>query len=168
MSRRPWFSYPFGQRPTDDIWQCPLAQVLPDAAYGGYMPSLVGYHSYVMNIYLDYDSPYSLPVGYNAYPSFLNLAKAQQSSVTLLMFETTLMPAAGYGQTGIGTTSCTAGQPSHDSPRSLSDRHPHMRGKLGGNLLMLDGHVEWTDHLWDTSLSTPDLPPQTNRTWWPY
>jgi prepilin-type N-terminal cleavage/methylation domain-containing protein/prepilin-type processing-associated H-X9-DG protein len=158
MYRPSWQSFPSGHKPTADIWQCPLALALDDSAYD-YQASVVGYHSYAMNEYLDSSPP--------IYPYFLNLAKAKASSTTLLMFEITLNPAQCFGQNSI-PIACYVGYYPDESPRALGDRHPHERGKLGGNLLMLDGHVEWTDHLWDTSLIDPDAPPVTNRTWWPY
>ena len=169
MGRKAWSSYPQGQRPTGDIWQCPLAsQPLSDGAYGAYQPSLLGYHSYAANQYLDYDTNIGMGSSFQPYPSFLQLAKAHQPSVTLLMFETTLIPACWYGQTEPTNTPCQAAEFPHEGPRALGDRHPHQRGKLGGNLLFLDGHIEWTDKLWDTSLADPNLPPVTNRTWFPY
>ena len=166
MNRKPWSSYPQGQRPTADIWQCPLAQPLADAAYG-YQPSVNGFHTFAMNEYLDWDVP-GLFAGFKPYPGFLTVAKAGQSSVTLLMFETTLVPAQAYGQAPPGQIQCMSGLYSHENPESLGDRHPHQRGKLGGNLLMVDGHVEWTDRLWDPTLPTPSVPPQSDRRWWPY
>src|SRR5262245_61828590 len=30
MKRKSWADYPLGQKPTDDIWQCPLAEIGPD------------------------------------------------------------------------------------------------------------------------------------------
>jgi prepilin-type N-terminal cleavage/methylation domain-containing protein/prepilin-type processing-associated H-X9-DG protein len=158
MGRQAWTSFPAGQKPTADIWQCPLAQILPDSFYD-YQPSVVGYHSYAMNEYLDNTPP--------AYPYFFNMAKATAPSVTLLMFEVTLNPSQCYGQNSI-PIACYVGDYPDETPRALGDRHPHQMGQLGGNLLMLDGHIEWTNSLWDTSLPHPDSPPQTNRTWWPY
>lgn len=158
MGRPAWSSFPNGQKPTADIWQCPKAQVLPDNAYD-YQPSVVGYHTYAMNEFLDNTPP--------AYPYFFNLAKARSTSVTLLMFEITLNPSDCYGQNPI-PAACYVGYYPDESPRSLGDRHPHQKGQLGANLLMLDGHIEWTNSLWDRSLSNPDAPPMTDRTWWPY
>ena len=158
MGRPAWSTFPLGQRPTGDIWQCPQAVVLQDSDYD-YSPSRDGYHSYVMNSMLDELPP--------VYPYFLNSAKAHSPSVTLLMFESTLNPynALGQGDSPIG---CTVSAYPEDGPRALGDRHPHVRGKLGGNLLFLDGHIDWTDQLWDATLPFPNSPPQTNRLWWPY
>ncbi|HZZ44571.1 MAG TPA: prepilin-type N-terminal cleavage/methylation domain-containing protein [Tepidisphaeraceae bacterium] len=157
LHRPSWKSYPTGQKPTNDIWQCPSAQVLADNTYG-FQPSIYGYHSYVMNRYLDI---------YPTFPKFLNLARVKASSITLLMFEDTLNPNQCNGQNSI-SIGCTVGYYPDDAPRAFCDRHPHQKGQLGGNIMMLDGHVEWTDHLWDPTLSDPDVPPLTNRTWWPY
>jgi prepilin-type N-terminal cleavage/methylation domain-containing protein/prepilin-type processing-associated H-X9-DG protein len=158
LHRPAWSSYASGQKPTGDIWQCPVAQVFGDGAYG-YQPSVSGFHTYVMNELLDNSPP--------TYPYFLNISKAKSSAITLLMFEVTLDPAQCDGQNGI-PSACYAGYYPDDLPGVFCDRHPHQKGKLGGNLMMLDGHVEWADHLWDTTLKFPDAPPQTNRTWWPY
>jgi prepilin-type N-terminal cleavage/methylation domain-containing protein/prepilin-type processing-associated H-X9-DG protein len=158
MGRPAWTSFPNGQKPTADIWQCPLAQILSDNQYD-YQPSVVGYHSYAMNEYLDNTPP--------TYPYFLNLAKAKSSSVTLLMLEITLNPSQCDGQNPI-SVKCTISYYPDESPESLGDRHPHQKGQLGGNLLMLDGHVEWTNSLWDLTLPFPNVPPMTDRTWWPY
>jgi len=162
IGRQSWLSYPYYQKPTDDIWQCPLAQVLADSAYD-YSASEYGYHSYAMNEYLD-AAPY-YPIG--AFYPFLNLAKARWPSVTLLMIETTLNPAKAYGGNSI-SLDCNCGLYPDNSPADLGDRHPHQPGKLGGNLLMLDGHVEWTNQLWDPTLPNPQKPPRSNQTWWPY
>jgi prepilin-type N-terminal cleavage/methylation domain-containing protein/prepilin-type processing-associated H-X9-DG protein len=158
LHRPAWNSFPNGHKPTNDIWQCPLAQILPDNAYD-YQPSVVGYHSYAMNEFLDNTPP--------TYPYFFNTAKAKAPSVTLLMYEITLNPSQCYGQNPI-PVACYVGYYPNESPRALGDRHPHQTGQLGGNLLMLDGHVEWTNSLWNTSLTNPDAPPMNNRTWWPY
>ena len=165
MSRRAWSSYPLSQRPKGDIWQCPQAELTTEAVYG-YGPSTLGYHTYVMNRFLDFDQ--TPPPGYKKLPSFLAAGNAHQASVTLLMFESTLMPPAVCGQTGTGGTQCNAGKYSNDGPNNFGDRHPHTRGKLGGNLLMIDGHVEWSDGVWDATLPDPEMPPITDRRWWPY
>jgi prepilin-type N-terminal cleavage/methylation domain-containing protein/prepilin-type processing-associated H-X9-DG protein len=158
MHQPAWASFPLGQKPTGGIWQCPLATPLPDSAYD-YQASVYGYHSFCMNEYLDNTPP--------KYPYFLNMARAKTPSFTLLMYEVTLNPSQCYGQNPI-PAGCYVGYYPDESPRALGDRHPHQKGKLGGNLMMLDGHVEWTDHLWDTTLPNPDSPPVTDQTWWPY
>jgi len=159
LGRPPWSSFPAGQKPMGNIWQCPIAQVFADSLYD-YQPSVLGYHTYTMNNLLD-NAP---KLGY---PYFFSLARAKSSSVTLLMFEITLNPTQCNGQTG-ASISCNAGLYPDDLPGDFCDRHPHTKGKLGGNLMMLDGHVEWADHLWDTTLAFPGSPPTTDRTWWPY
>ncbi len=173
LGRPAWSSFADGQRPTGDIWQCPLAFAWPDASYG-YTPSTIGFHSYAANEYLDKDNTVGIPPTSTAYPNFapypsyLRLPRAQNASVTLLMFETTLNPAAGFGQTQATSESCLAGLRSSENAESFSDRHPHAPGKLGGNLMMLDGHVEWADHLWDPGLGVNQIPPAGDRRWWPY
>ena len=166
MNRKPWSSYPQGQRPTGDIWQCPVTQFGATDVYG-YDPTKLGYHTYVMNTYLDY-VPTTPPAGYKKLPSFMMVGDARQQSMTLLMFEGTVNPSACNGQQGVGAAACTAGEYAHDGPGNFSDRHAHVRGKLGGHLMMLDGHVEWADHLWETSLPPSGMPPISDRRWWPY
>ena len=83
------------------------------------------------------------------------------------MFETTLNPAQASNQNPI-SIDCYTGCYADSNPRDLGDRHPHLRGKLGGNLLMIDGHVEWTDSLWDSTLPVPYRPPVTTPLWWPW
>jgi prepilin-type N-terminal cleavage/methylation domain-containing protein len=162
-----WSSFADGQRPTTGVWQCPLAFPWPDSSYG-YAPSVIGYHSYAANEYLDKDNNIGMGNAFVPYASFLQLAKARQPSVTLLMFETTLNPTAGFGQQPNPSVSCLSGLESHENAESFSDRHPHVAGKLGGNRMMLDGHVEWAEHLWDPTLPDPTQPPTTNREWFPY
>jgi prepilin-type N-terminal cleavage/methylation domain-containing protein len=166
MHRPAWSSYPMGKRPTSDIWQCPLAQALIGAPYD-YDPVADGYHSYCMNTYLEFDS-LLIPVGTQRESSFLNLAKAKWPSETLLMFETTLNPLMTDGGLTPASPDCYCGLYPDATPADLGDRHPHQRGRLGGNLMMLDGHIEWTDHLWDPTLPIPSRPPLTNHMWWPY
>ncbi len=157
--RPPYFNgFPNGAKPTDDIWQCPLAVVLGDDWYD-YQPSVHGYHSFCMNTFLDTSAP--------AYPPFLNLARCRTPAVTLLLFESTLRPNQAYGQSPIAID-CNCARYPDAGPSDLGDRHPHAPGKLGGNLMMLDGHVEWTDHLWDPTLPNPQKPPSVYQTWWPY
>jgi prepilin-type N-terminal cleavage/methylation domain-containing protein/prepilin-type processing-associated H-X9-DG protein len=160
MHRPTWSSYPNGQKPTGDIWQCPLAAaaLLADTYYD-YTASVTGFHSYAMNEFLDSAPP--------IYPYFFNMAKAKAPSLTLLMFEITLNPKACNGGTSV-SISCNSGYYPDDGPGDFSDRHPHQKGQLGGNLMMLDGHVEWTNSLWNTKLTNPAAPPVTNQTWYPY
>lgn len=163
----PWRSFGQYQRPTGGLWQCPMAFAWPDNCYG-YSPSQYGWHSYAANLFLDKDDTIHMPVGFRPYGSFLQLARAREPSVTLLMFETTLDPLAGYGQQPNPSVSCLDGLTSHENAESFCDRHPHVPKKLGGNVMMLDGHVEWTDHLWDPALADPATPPTTSRRWFPY
>jgi len=164
--RRPWRSFPQGAKPRGDIWQCPDAEPLPDSAYSpSYQPSVSGYHSYAMNSYLECDFPFGLPAGVEPYPSFLQLDRCEEPSKTILMFEQTLDPLRGYDQQG-GLS--TAGRYTAEDARALSERHPHSLGGLGGNVILLDGHREWRNDLWDESLDNPRIPARGDLTWWPY
>lgn len=169
MKQRSWLDFPNGEKPTGGIFQCPLAdQPNPDTDYG-YAPSYWGYHSFVMNQYLDADTPYLVPPGVTPYGSFLRLARAQSASKTILLFETTTDPRKTFNLQGYpGTVACMNGLYPNDGPANFGDRHPHQKGKLGGNIVFLDGHVEWRDTLWDLNHPIPALPPVTDRMWWPY
>jgi len=166
MGRRPWRDFPDGRKPCDDIWQCPQAEPLPDSAYSPkFQPSVEGYHSYAMNSYLAHDFKFGRPAGRDPYPSFLQLGRCQAPSVTLLMFEQTLDPARGSGQTGGHPK---AGRYTAENARALSERHAHVRAQLGGNVIMIDAHLEWRDDLWDESLGEPQIPEPNDLTWFPY
>ena len=167
MNRPSWLDFANGQKPTGDIWQCPDAEVGADVEYG-YQPSVLGYHSYAANSFLDNSRLAPTVPGAPVYGDFLRLARAHATSQTLLVYETTLRPEAGYGQAPPGSIVCQARLFSNENARSFGDRHPHLRGKLGGNVMMLDGHVEWRDHLWDPTLPKPEIPALDDRTWWPY
>lgn len=167
LRRKSWADFPAYQKPTDDIWQCPVAAAPPDPSAVGYDVAKLGYHTYAANQYLDYDS-LVVPTGFKRYPSFLKLSKARQASVTILMFETTVIPSQGYNQGPPANIVCMAGCYPNENARAFTERHAHERGKLGGNVMMLDGHVEWRPHLWDKNLIDPTMPPMTNRQWWPY
>lgn len=169
MNHRSWLDFPNGRKPTDGIYQCPLAdEVGPDTDYG-YAPSYWGYHSFVMNMYLDRDTPYAVPPGVTPYPSFLRLAKVLSASETILIYETTTDPRKTYnGQGYPGTVACMNGLYPNDGPSNFGDRHPNQRGKLGGNIVFLDGHLEWRDSVWNLDNPIPAQPPVTDRMWWPY
>ncbi len=81
------------------------------------------------------------------------------------MFEQTLDPKQAYGQTGGHRE---AGRFTAEDARALTERHPHLRGGLGGNVMMIDGHFEWRNDLWDRSLAFPRIPAAGDLTWFPY
>lgn len=165
MGLPPWRSFPNGHKPAGGVWQCPLARVLPDSAYGSsFKPSVQGYHSYVMNSYLEQDFLFGLPFGAPLQPSFLKLDLCTATSKTILMFEQTLNPSQGYGQAGGFTI---AGCYTAEDARAEGDRHPH-NGGLGSNVLYLDGHVDWRNDLWNRVLVNPRIPTRGDLTWFPY
>ena len=166
LQRPAWRSFPEGSKPTGDIWQCGEARPLPDSAYSPqYRPSRQGYHSYAMNSYLTYDFPYGREEGVEAYPAFPQLSRCKAPSRTILMFEQTLDPARGYGQEGGHDM---AGRYTAEDARALSERHAHSSQQLGGNVVMIDGHLEWRFDLWDERLPNPRLPRRGDLTWFPY
>jgi len=181
LGQKPWRDFSAGQRPTDGIWQCPMAETMGDGAYvwskGSYSdlpPSVRGYHSYAMNSYLEWDSkfnPTSKP-NITMYPPFLNMAKAKTPSETILMFEQTLNPAEGYNSYNADPTSpggfTEAGWHTAQDPRALGERHRHgiaSSVKRGSNVLYLDGHAEWVEAVWRQGYQVPDY---NDSTWWPY
>ena len=166
LGDRAWRDYPLGQKPTGGIWQCPLAKPLPDSAYNAsFKPSSQGYHSYVMNSYLEHDFLFGLPFGASLQPPFLKFEKCSCLPKTILMFEQTLDPSQGYGQAGGFDT---AGRYTAEDPRALGERHKHDRGALAGNVLYLDAHVGWRDDLWNKTLTNPRIPKRGDLTWFPY
>jgi len=115
-----------------------------------------------MNSYLEHDFEFG---SYKQYPSFLKLSLCRAPSRTILMFEQTLDPQQGYGQQGGHSM---AGRYTAEDARALTERHAHIRGGLGGNVIMLDGHREWRNDLWDQSLGNPRIPSENDLTWFPY
>ncbi len=166
MGERSWRDYPNGQKPTGGVWQCPLARALLDSAYSAsFKPSSQGYHSYVMNSYLEQDFLYGLPFGASLQPGFLKLERCASTAKTILMFEQTLDPSQGYGQAG---RFVTAGCYTAEDARAEGERHRRSLGGLGGNVLYLDGHIGWRDDLWDRTLINPRIPKRGDLTWFPY
>ena len=164
LGQRSWRDYPEGHKPVDGIWQCPGARLVPNAKYS-YSPERQGYFSYAMNSYLAHDFNYGLPWGADIQPSFLFMGKCVAPAVTILMFEQTLDPRQGYGQSGgLGT----AGQYEAEDARADTERHAHTVGGNGGNVLYLDGHVAWRSDLWDDQLKNPRIPQKGDLTWFPY
>jgi len=166
MKRRPWREFPEQAKPTSDIWQCPEAGSLPDSAYSPvYQPSIMGYHSYAMNSYLEYDFPFGRGPEDREYPPFLKLNQCKAMSRTLLLFEQTLDPQCGYG--GQGGLS-TAGRFTAEDTRACAERHARDALGMGANVMMLDSHVEWRSGLWDEKLGNPRVPDKHNLLWFPY
>ena len=164
MGERPWRDYPEGHKPTGGIWQCPGARPVVGAHYS-YSPEHDGYFSYAMNSYLAQDFPFGLPWNVLLQPSFLFLGKCVAPNTTILMFEQTLDPTQGYGQSGsLGT----AGRYGAEDARAATERHAHTFGGMGGNVLYLDGHVAWRNDLWDEKLKNPRIPKRGDLTWFPY
>ena len=164
MNQRAWRDYPDGHKPTGGIWQCPGARLVPGANYS-YSPERVGYFSYAMNSYLAQDFPFGLPWNAALQPSFLFLGRCAAPATTILMFEQTLDPAQGNGQAGgLGS----AGRYGGEDARAVTERHAHVFGDLGGNVLYLDGHIAWRSDLWDDQLKNPRIPKRGDLTWFPY
>ena len=164
MGLRPWREHPSGHKPTGNPWQCPGARLIPGASYG-YSPETDGYFSYAMNSYLAHDFPFALPWGAEPQPSFLFMGRSIAPAQTILLFEQTLDPKQGYGQSGgLGS----AGRYGGEDARALTERHAHLLGELGGNVLYLDGHVAWRNDLWDDHNKNPRMPKRGDLTWFPY
>lgn len=164
LGDRPWRDYPEGHKPVHGIWQCPGARLVPGAHYS-YSPEKDGYFSYAMNSYLSHDFNFGLPWNVDPQASFLFLGKCMAPAVTILMFEQTLDPTQGNGQSG-GLAS--AGRYGAEDARAVTERHAHLLGELGSNVLFLDGHVAWRNDLWDEKLKNPRMPKRGDLTWFPY
>lgn len=164
LGARPWRDHPDGRKPTRGIWQCPAARLIPGAHYS-YSPESKGYFSYAMNSYLAHDFSFGLPWDVDPQASFLFLGRAMAPARTILMFEQTLDPSQGNNQAGgLGS----AGRYGGEDARALTERHAHVFGGLGGNVLHLDGHVAWRNDLWDDKLKNPRIPARGDLTWFPY
>ena len=161
---QPWRDYPPGDKPVGNPWQCPAARPVPGAKYA-YSPERDGYFSYAMNSYLAHDFNFGLPWNVSKQPSFLFLGRCESPVSTILLFEQTLDPSMGYGQSG-GLVS--AGRFGGEDARAATERHARLFGKLGGNVLFLDGHVAWRDDLWDEKLKNPRMPKRGDLAWFPY
>lgn len=164
LGGRAWRDFPEGEKPVGGIWHCPTARPLPDSEYD-YRPSVEGYHSYAMNSFLAHDFNYGLPWGAGYQPSFLKLTRAAAPSQTILLFEQTLDPRAGYGQAG---SFRMAGSQTAEDARAATERHARGKQGEGGNVLHLDGHVRWRNDLWDKSRTNPRIPVRGDFTWFPY
>ena len=160
MGERPRCEYPSGHKPTHGFWQCPAARVAP-----GLSSRPNGYFSYAMNSYLAHDFNFGLAWGVDPQPSFLFMGRVVAPARTILMFEQTLNPQMGYNGAG-GLNS--AGQYGAEDARAVTERHAHIFGGTGGNVLYLDGHVAWRDDLWDDDLKNPRIPQRGDLTWFPY
>jgi type II secretory pathway pseudopilin PulG len=166
LGRPAWRDFPDGSKPTDDIWQCPDARVLPDSAYSPkFEPSVRGYHSYAMNSYLEHDFQFGLEPDQKPYPSFLRLERCEAPGKTLLLFEQTLDPKRGSGG---GGGHPMAGCYTAEDARAVSERHAHKQRGFGANVVMIDSHLEWRDDLWDEALPNGRIPTPDDLTWHPY
>lgn len=164
LGDKPWRDYPAGRKPTGGVWQCPAARPIPGAKYS-YSPDRDGYFSYAMNSYLAHDFNFGLPWSAGLQSSFLFMGRCAAPAITILMFEQTLDPGQGNGQAG-GLD--TAGRYGGEDARAVTERHAHVFGGLGGNVLYLDGHVAWRNDLWDDKLKNPRIPKRGDLTWFPY
>lgn len=166
LHRPAWRDFPNGSKPVDDIWQCREARVLPDSAYSPkFTPSIDGYHSYAMNSYLEHDFQFGLVPGRKPEPSFLRLERCKAPGKTILMFEQTLDPKRGSGGEGGHPM---AGRFTAEDARAVSERHAHEQSGFGANVVMIDGHLEWRDDLWDDALPNGRIPAPDDLTWHPY
>jgi competence protein ComGC len=176
MGLKSWYEYPIWHRPTNGIYQCPIAKLGssdPSCTYG-YNPQRNGYFSYAMNSCLELDSgcrtPYGQTTGNNM-PSFLNTASIKSPSRVILLFDQLLDPAKGYDD-----TQCygDAGEHCGSYPKSFSERHYRKRGKLGGSIMYCDYHVEWVETIWNKNWpegmknDNEQAPPRDDLDWYPY
>ncbi|MDR0993601.1 MAG: prepilin-type N-terminal cleavage/methylation domain-containing protein [Verrucomicrobiota bacterium] len=164
MGDRPWREYPNGEKPKSGFWQCPAAKVRPDKEYN-YSPSKAGYHSYAMNSYLAHDFDYGMGGHITDYRySYLNLAMCESPAQTILLFEQTVDPRGSV--LGNRFRIRAAGYQTAEDVTALSVRHRRILGKEGGNLLFVDGHVQWRDEVWAKQRS--DIPARNDLEWYPF
>jgi prepilin-type processing-associated H-X9-DG protein len=104
-------------------------------------------------------------VGYPM-PSFLDTSRIMWPSQVYLLFEQLLDPFKGFDGERVYRS---AGKYCGSYPKSFSARHRPGGGKLGGNILHADGHVECKSSVWKPQWD-PDLevPPRDDTNWYPY
>ena len=163
-----WRDYKLWNKPgKKTIFQCPMAE-LAGGNYN-YNPQKIGFFSYAMNSCLELDKncwpPYDQPNGNNM-PSFLNAGSIKMPSRVILLFEQLLDPQKGYNNKGINRS---AGRYCGSYPKAFSAQHPKQRGRLGGNILFCDYHIEWTASVWKSEWPDDlEVPPRSDKDWFPY
>ncbi len=166
---KPWRDYPRYERPDQTtFYQCAFGELIPGRGSYGYDPERDGYFSYAMNSCLELDSNAWPPPGNVGYPmpSFLDTGKIMWPAQVVLLFDQLLDPRKGFDGEGVYRG---AGKHSGSYPKSFAARHRRGTGKLGGNILYGEGHVEWQPSVWKPEWD-PDqeVPPRDDRNWYPY
>ena len=168
IASKPWREHPrYGYPAVGTFYQCPEGRPVGGAVYN-YRPDRDGYFSFAMNSCLELDRnawPPADGVGFPM-PSFLDTAKIVWPSQVVVLFDQLMDPQKGFDgdQTYFG-----AGKHCGSYPKSFSARHRRGGGKLGGDLLFGDGHVEWRGSVWKPEWDADlEVPPRDDRNWYPY
>jgi len=169
IKERPFYDYPYGQRPdVGTFFQCPAARLAPLSSYG-YPIVRDGFFSYAMNSCLELDmncyEPDDIPGGNNM-PPFLQTTLICHPSRVIMLFDQLLDPSLGYNGKLVNDS---AGEHCGSYPKDFSARHARPGSILGGSILYCDYHVEWRDTVWKSHW--PDdlkAPPRNDRDWYPY
>ena len=169
LGEKSWRDYKFWNKPDKKtIFQCPMAEPAGGNLYN-YNPLKVGFFSYAMNSCLELDKncwpPYDQPTGNNM-PPFLNTASIKMPWRVVLLFDQLLDPTKGYNTKKINPS---AGKYCGSYPKAFSAQHPRQKGRLGGNILFCDYHIEWTASVWKPEWPDDlEVPPRSDFNWFPY
>jgi hypothetical protein len=174
MGQKPWREFKNYQHPdAKTFFQCPSAKLLAEDEYK-YRPRRDGFFSYAMNSCLELDGncrrpyyPYSDPTGaINDMPSFLKATRVKQPSQVILLFDQLLDPQYGYNAKSLNRS---AGEHCGAYATEFSARHRRRKGELGGSVLFVDSHVEWTKSVWKEDWPVDlEVPPSSDSNWFPY
>ncbi len=169
LGLKPWRDHPLYQRPDQaTFFQCPFGVPLEGRRTYSYRPERSGWFSYAMNSCLELDRNAWAPPGGVGYPmpSFLDTGKIRSPSLVIVLFDQLLDPDKGYNGQQVNRS---AGKHCGSYPKAFAARHPRGGSKLGGNLLLADGHAKWQESVWKDDWD-PDLevPPRDDVNWYPY
>lgn len=169
LGLKPWRYYPRGEHPGEDtFYQCPLGRPMSGPGLYSYDPQRDGYFSYAMNSCLELDANAWPPPDGRGYPmpSFLDTARIVQPAQVIVLFDQLLDPHKGFDAQQVYRG---AGKYCGSYPKAFSARHRRGRGKLGGNILFADQHVEWAPSVWKPWWDPlQEVPPRDDPNWYPY
>jgi prepilin-type N-terminal cleavage/methylation domain-containing protein len=172
LNRKPWRHYAQWEHPREStFYQCPTAR-LPEGHRRYRRLLKLGYFSYAMNSCLELDEGTWRPPGGTDWPmpSFLNTSRIVCPQRVIVLFDQLLDPSRGYGG---WTLYRDAGEHCGSYPISFSARHARSGSRLGGNVLLGDGHVDWRRTVWkeqwgDWNIGGQQGPPRDDPDWYPY
>jgi len=169
IGRRPWREHPRYRRPREGtFYQCPRGWLPAPACEYSYRPDRDGYFSYAMNSCLELDANAWPPPDGQGYPmpSFLDTGRIMWPAQVIVLFDQLLDPHKGFDGLRVYRS---AGQYCGSYPKAFAARHRHGGGRLGGNILFADGHVELRHSVWKPEWDPAlEVPPRSDPNWFPY